>query len=81
MDGCYLESNFRLHDYFSWLHELLRDADGSAVAGNGTPRIFGDRQKEWKSTDLDWKNPSDRKGLGNSVVLAKAAKDIRQFDV
>lgn len=81
MDGRNLESNFGLQDHFPWLHQLLRHANGGAIAGNEASGIFGDSKKERRSAGLDGKDPSDRKGIANPAILAKTSKDICQFDV
>jgi hypothetical protein len=81
MDGCNLESDIRLQNNFSRMHQLLRDADGSAITGNGASSISRNCEKERRSTSVDGKGPSDRKGFGDPVVLAKTSEDICQLDV
>lgn len=41
MDGRHVEPGLRLSDGVSGLHELLRDAYGGSIAGDGAPRLFG----------------------------------------
>jgi hypothetical protein len=58
MDRRYLESNFRLRDNFSWLHELLCNADGGPTAIDGASVLQRVNQEKWGTTSLDWKNPA-----------------------
>ena len=81
MDGRYLESNLWLRDDFSRLHELLRNAYGSATASNATSGLCGYYSKERRTSCMDGKNSLDRKSVGDSHVVEKAAKNICKFDV
>jgi hypothetical protein len=81
MDRRDLESDFGLLDGFAWLHELLRNANGVAVAGDGASLVPEGNPQERKASRLDWTNSSEQDGARHSSSLAEATKSIRKLDV
>ena len=81
MDGRDMESDFGLPDGFAWLHELLRNANGVTVAGDGASLVPERNPQERNASRLDRPNFSEQEGTRYSSSLAEATKSIRKLDV
>jgi len=81
MDRSDLESDRRLYRPVAWLHQLLRHANGCALAGYGYDEICGHHAQVWQTPYLDRAREHRRCCAYGAAELEKTAAHLRQFDV
>jgi hypothetical protein len=76
-----MEPNRGLHRPHGRLHELLCDADGGAIGGDGAGKIQGADPAKWREGRLDGSGTSGRKIVDCSRFMVETAKSLRQLHV